>query len=177
MKPDWNLIKKNFAETGKLIKESAKELLKVIDKETEKPAQTPEERLEEIRKKIKENPGMDQKEIDEMLAGVFNEPGDDMGFEEIKANVLDEWAKLKEKMNGLVDNDVVTKMKEKIDSLIHDKDVEQLREVLNMESSLNDICSATKDFTKSVGERLKNNIKDLFEKKDEETPGGAEPAK
>ena len=27
MKPDWNLIKKNFAETGKLIKESAKELL------------------------------------------------------------------------------------------------------------------------------------------------------
>lgn len=159
MKPDWNLIKKNFVETGKLVKESAKELLKVIDTKT---VTTPEERLQEVRRKISENPNMSQAEIDELLKEVFNKPSG--GFDELKEEALKGFEELKEKTKDLLSNDVMNSIKERIDNIIHDKDVEQLREVLNMESSLNDICDATKEFTKSVSRRLMDNVNKFFGK-------------
>ena len=54
----------------------------------------------------------------------------------------------------------------KIQKMIDDKDVKELREVLTMESSLNDIIAGAKKFTKNIGQRVENSLKEVLEDKD-----------
>lgn len=174
-KPDWSLIKKNLKESLESAKEAGKELLKAC--ESEKPevvnpveGLTPEERLAKVREMIAENPELTAEEIDNLLNGVF-EPSAEDEVSKLEESVKTAFEELKSVGQDILDSDLIQSLKAKIDALVHDKDVEQLREVLNMESSLNDICAASKEFTKKVGTRVKNQLSellDLGEKKAEE---------
>lgn len=167
-KPDWSLIKKNLKESLESAKEAGKELLKAC--ESEKPevvnpveGLTPEERLAKVREMIAENPELTAEEIDNLLNGVFEPRPAEDEVSKLEENVKAAFEELKSVGQDILDSDLIQGLKAKIDALVHDKDVEQLREVLNMESSLNDICAASKEFTKKVGTRVKNQLSELLD--------------
>lgn len=121
-----------------------KEALKTATKEIKEAVLEKSEKMtaEEKLKYIKEHPEMSSEQIQEFLKGD--------NLEDLIRKAEDGFEKIKEGVN----KNLIDPLAETLEKVKKDPDVVKLREVLNMESSLNDIVGGFKDFGKALWKKF-----------------------
>lgn len=170
-KINWKKINESLMASAISIKEAGEEFINGVKASVSEPKE--EERCpsrDEIFEIVKNNPNLTSEEIAEMVrkASLTEEEREESLLEELKEKVLEGYTTLKEKGSEFLESsELVERLGDKIQKVIDDKDVKELREVLTMESSLNDIMAGAKKFTKSIGKRVENSLKEVLEKDQE----------
>lgn len=148
-------VKKNLIEAAELTKDAIKMTAEGLKNDYSKK-QIPEEKLDDIVSRLENDPNFSKEDAMNALKDVFNEE------EKEDENKLEElWKHAVAKVEALrffLDKEVIEKIREKIDKAKENKDVKQLKKVLNMESSINDIMKSVNN----LGSAISKEIKDKF---------------
>lgn len=167
---NWKKINESLKASAASFKEASEEFINGVKASVVELKEDKRPTREEIFERIKNNPNLSDEEIAAMVreASLTDEEREERLLKELKEKVLEGYDALKNKGSEFLENsELVEMLGEKIQKVIDDKDVKELREVLTMESSLNDIMAGAKKFTKSISQRVENSLKELLEKKEE----------
>ena len=168
-KINWKKINESLKASATSFKEAGEEFFSGVKASVVELNEDKRPSRDEIFEMVKNNPDLTSEEIAEMVrkASLTDEEREENLLNELKEKVLEGYEALKNKGSEFLENnELVEKLGNKIQKMIDDKDVKELREVLTMESSLNDIIAGAKKFTKNIGQRVENSLKEVLEDKD-----------
>ena len=168
-KINWKKINESLKASATSFKEAGEEFFSGVKASVVELNEDKRPSRDEIFEMVKNNPNLTSEEIAEMVrkASLTDEEREENLLNELREKVLEGYEALKNKGSEFLENsELVEKLGNKIQKMIDDKDVKELREVLTMESSLNDIIAGAKKFTKNIGQRVENSLKEVLEDKD-----------